>query len=57
MIGWAIVFLVIALISGVLGFTGVSGAAANVAWGVFVVGLVFAIGFYLAPGDPKTERW
>ena len=47
MIGWAITFLIIALIAGVLGFTGVAGAAANIAWILFVVGLILAVVFMI----------
>ena len=39
MIGWAVTFLIIALIAGVLGFSGIAGTAANIAWILFVVGL------------------
>lgn len=46
MIGWALAFLVIALIAGVLGFTGIAGAAANIAWILFVVGLILAVVFW-----------
>ena len=31
MLGWAIVFLVVALIAGVLGFTGIAGTAVGIA--------------------------
>lgn len=42
MIYWAAVFLVIALVAAVLGFTGVAGTAVNIAC-LFVVGLVVAV--------------
>jgi len=45
MIAWAATFLVIALIAAVLGFTGIAGLATNIAWILFVVGLVLAIVF------------
>ncbi|HSE90243.1 MAG TPA: DUF1328 domain-containing protein, partial [Candidatus Binatia bacterium] len=32
MLRWSITFLVIGLIAGVLGFTGVAGAASQIAW-------------------------
>lgn len=48
MIGWAITFLVIALIAGVLGFSGVAGTAANIAWILFVIGLVLAVVMFVA---------
>ncbi len=47
MIQWALVFLVVGLIAGALGLTGVAGAATNIAWILFVVGLVLAVFFYL----------
>lgn len=45
MIGWALTFLVIALIAAVFGFTGIAGVATNIAWILFVVGLILAIIF------------
>ena len=43
MIGLAITFLIIGLIAGVLGFSGVMGTATHIAWILFVVGLVLAL--------------
>lgn len=43
MIGWALTFLIIALVAAVLGFTGIAGMATNIAWILFVVGLILAI--------------
>lgn len=48
MIGWAATFLIIALIAAVLGFSGVAGVATNIAWILFVVGLILALVFALA---------
>lgn len=48
MIGWAATFLIVALIAAVLGFTGIAGIATNIAWILFVVGLVLAVVFALA---------
>jgi uncharacterized membrane protein YtjA (UPF0391 family) len=45
MIAWAATFLVIALIAAVLGFMGIAGLATNIAWILFVVGLILAIVF------------
>jgi uncharacterized membrane protein YtjA (UPF0391 family) len=47
MIGWAATFLIVALIAAVLGFTGVAGLATNIAWILFVVGLILAVVFAL----------
>jgi len=44
MLWWALVFLIVALIAGALGFSGIAGALTNIAWILFVVFLVlFAI--------------
>ena len=43
MLGWALTFLVVALIAGVLGFTSIAGAAMGVAKILFFVFLVIAV--------------
>jgi uncharacterized membrane protein YtjA (UPF0391 family) len=40
MLNWALIFLVVALVAGVLGFTTVAGAAIEIAKILFVVFLV-----------------
>jgi len=45
MLSWAVTFLVIALIAAVLGFSGIAGAAVNIAWILAIIGLVLAIVF------------
>lgn len=40
MLSWALIFLVIALIAGLLGFTSIAGAAIGIAKILFVVFLV-----------------
>ncbi|MGZ8216481.1 DUF1328 domain-containing protein [Methylomagnum sp.] len=47
MIGWAVTFLVIGLIAAVLGFSGIAGTAVNIAWILFVVGLILAVVFFV----------
>lgn len=48
MLGWALTFLVIALIAGVLGFGVVAGTAASIAKVLFFVFLVlFIIGLFM----------
>ena len=44
MLKWALIFAVVALIAGALGFGGVAGAAAGIAKFLFVL---FAIGFVI----------
>jgi uncharacterized membrane protein YtjA (UPF0391 family) len=47
MFGWAATFLIVALVAAVLGFTGIAGVATNIAWILFVVGLILAVVFAL----------
>ena len=47
MIGWAVTFLIVALVAAVLVFTGIAGVASNIAWILFVVGLILAVVFAL----------
>lgn len=54
MIGWAVTFLIIALIAAVLGFSGIAGTAVNIAWILFVVGLVLAVVFFLTGRRPPV---
>jgi uncharacterized membrane protein YtjA (UPF0391 family) len=48
MLGWALTFLVIAIIAAVLGFGGIAGTAAWIAQIVFVIALAFLIIGFLA---------
>ncbi len=52
MIGGAVVFLVVAIVAALLGFSGVAGVATNIAWILFVVGLILAIVFLIAGRRP-----
>ena len=45
MFGWAITFLIVALVAALLGFSGIAGTATNIAWILFVVGLVLTVVF------------
>ena len=54
MFNWAIIFLVVALIAAVLGFSGIAGMATQFAWILFVVGLVLAVVFFLMGRRPPT---
>ena len=45
MISWAVTFFVIALIAAVLGFSGIAGAAVNLAWIFAVIGIILAVVF------------
>jgi uncharacterized membrane protein YtjA (UPF0391 family) len=51
MLNWSITFLVVGLIAAVLGFTGIAGAATQIAWILFVVFLVlFLVSLFMGRG-------
>lgn len=52
MFQWALLFLVVAIIAGLLGFSGIAGTATNIAWLLFVVGLVLAVIFFITGRRP-----
>ncbi|MEY6433571.1 DUF1328 domain-containing protein [Thioalkalicoccus limnaeus] len=52
MISLALAFLIVAIIAGVLGLTGIAGVATNIAWILFVVGLILALIFFLTGRRP-----
>jgi uncharacterized membrane protein YtjA (UPF0391 family) len=54
MISWAAAFLILALVAAVLGFTGIAGVATQIAWVLFVIGLVLAVVFALM-GRPRVR--
>jgi len=47
MIKWAIIFAVIGLIAGVVGFTGIAGAAIGIAQFLFWAGLIIAVVLFI----------
>ena len=54
MFSWALTFLVLGLIAGLLGFTGIAGTATNIAWILFVVGIVLAL-IFAATGKTRNN--
>lgn len=52
MFGWALTFLIVGLIAGALGLSGIAGAATNIAWILFVIGLVLALIFFISGRRP-----
>jgi uncharacterized membrane protein YtjA (UPF0391 family) len=54
MLYWAAVFLVIALVAALLGFTGVAGISMNMAWILFVVGLIVALVLFVMGRRPRV---
>lgn len=55
MLGWAVTCFVIAIVSGLLGLSWVAGPAAQIAWGLFAVGLALFLAF-LALGRHAQAR-
>lgn len=54
MFKWAIIFLVVALIASVLGFSGIAGAATNVAWILAVIGIIlFVVFLFMGRGSAR----
>ncbi len=47
MLNWALTFLIVAIVAAVLGFTGIAGAETQIAWILFVVGLIAAVIFFI----------
>ena len=43
MLYYALVFLIVGLIAGALGIYGVAGVASQIAWVLFLIGLVFLV--------------
>lgn len=54
MFGWAITFLIVAIVAGVFGFAGVAGTAAGIAKIVFAVGLIVFLAMLLLGRRPPT---
>ena len=58
MLKWAVVFLIIAIIAGIFGFTGVEAASATIAkvlFGIFLVLFVGAVAIGLFLGSKLTS--
>ena len=54
MLYWAAVFLVIALVAAVFGFSGIAGLSMNIAWILFLVGLILAVVFFVMGRRPRA---
>lgn len=52
MINLAITFLVIAIVAALLGITGVAGIAMEMAWILFVIGIILALVFWVMGRRP-----
>lgn len=54
MLSWALLFLIVGLVAGVLGLSGIAGVATNIAWILFVVGLILAIILFVRGRRPPV---
>ncbi len=54
MFSWAVIFLIVGLVAALFGFTGIAGTATNIAWILFVVGLVLAAVFFIMGRRPRV---
>ncbi|MBY0370552.1 DUF1328 domain-containing protein [bacterium] len=54
MLNWALTFLVVGLVAGVLGFGGLAGTATEFAKILFIVGLVLAVIAFLTGRRPRN---
>jgi len=52
MFSWALMFLIVAIVAAVLGLTGIAGLAVEIAWILFVVGLILAVIFFVIGRRP-----
>lgn len=55
MFGWAITFLIIAIIAGVFGFAGIASTATAIAKVLFVIGLVLFLGLLAMGRRPSSH--
>ncbi len=51
---WAAVFLVIGLVAMLLGAGGIAGLTMDIAWILFVVGIILAVVFFVLGRKPKV---
>ena len=52
---WAAVFLVIGLVAMLFGAGGIAGVSMDIAWVLFIIGLVLAVVFFIMGRRPKTR--
>ena len=54
MLYYALVFLVVGLIAGVLGLTGIAAIARQIAWVLFIIGLVLLVVHLVRGRSPRA---
>lgn len=51
----AVISLIVGLVAALLGFSGIAGAATQIAWVLFVVGLILFVVFFLLGKKQQTS--
>lgn len=54
MFGWAVTFLIVAIVAGIFGFAGIAGTATLIAKVLFVVGLVVFLALLVTGRSPPA---
>ena len=54
MLAWALLFLIVGLVAGMFGLTGIAGTATHIAWILFVIGIVMAVVFAVIGRRPPV---
>ena len=54
MLYYALVFFVLGLIAGFLGLTGLAAIAGQIAWGLFLIGVVLLVIHLVSGRTPRT---
>jgi uncharacterized membrane protein YtjA (UPF0391 family) len=54
MLYYALVFLVVGLVAGALGISGVAAVASQIAWILFLIGVVLLVVHLIAGGRPRS---
>lgn len=54
MLKWALIFLIVAIVAALLGFSGVAGISMEIAWILFIVGLVIAAVLFIMGRRPTV---
>lgn len=54
MLYWALVFLIVGLVAGALGLFGVASVATNIAWVLFLIGIILLVIHMISGRGPRT---
>ena len=54
MLYYALMFLIVGLVAGALGISGVAAVASQIAWILFLIGVVLLVVHLIAGGRPRS---